>query len=375
LVQVLRKQIAGAVALFALSLVYVWRQPPDGDVTELSRYGHAVLDGQLPYRDFALEYPPGSTALFTPPALGHYVTWYRLENALAWTAVIVLTGLLLATLRPSDTRRNAILLAAVALVPLVLSPFALIRFDGWPTALVLAALYCLLRGRPSLGLVLLALGVLVKAWPLALLPIVLIYRVPVRAVVLFCVVLVVVLAPFVVITPHGSYNGLLAQPNRHLEYETLGASALFAVGAPVRLYFETGSFSVAGSGADEIATLQSLLQLGLIAAIAVVFARSRRGPTELVAAAAATVAVVGVAGKVLSPQFLLWLAPFAALADTAALVLFAGACVATRLVFTGAFGELADLPSGTVALLAVRNALLLAMTGVLIAATLRRRPE
>jgi hypothetical protein len=143
----------------------------------------------------------------------------------------------------------------------------------------------------------------------------------------------------------------------------------------VRLYFETGSFSVAGSGADEIATLQSLLQLGLIAAIAVVFARSRRGPTELVAAAAATVAVAGVAGKVLSPQFLLWLAPFAALADTAALVLFAGACVATRLVFTGAFGELADLPSGTVALLAVRNALLLALTGVLIAATLRRRPE
>src|SRR5690348_15422749 len=45
----MRKQVAAAVALFALSLIFIWRGSPDGDVAEFSRYGNAVLDGQLPY--------------------------------------------------------------------------------------------------------------------------------------------------------------------------------------------------------------------------------------------------------------------------------------------------------------------------------------
>jgi hypothetical protein len=367
----MRKQIAAAVALFGLSLIFIWRGSPDGDVIEFGRYGHAVLDGQLPYRDFHLEYPPGAIPLFTLPALGHYVTWFRLENALAWVAVIVLAGALLDTLRPRD-RLNPLVLASVALVPLLLGPFTLMRFDGWPTALVLAALLCLVRGRPTLALGLLAVGAVVKAWPLALLPLFVAYGVPRRALVVCGAVLVLALAPFAVLTPGGAYNGLMAQPNRHLEYETIGASALFALGRPVRLYFETGSFSVAGSGANTIATLQSLVQLAMIVLIVVVFVRSQRGPQQLVTAVAATVAVAAVLGKVLSPQFLLWLAPFVALADLAALVLFLAACACTRGLFLGSFRALSELHRGMVALLAVRNVLLLGTTGALLRAAWRR---
>jgi hypothetical protein len=367
----MRKQIAAAVALFALSLLFIWRGSPDGDVAEFSRYGHAVLDGQLPYRDFHLEYPPGAIPLFTLPALGEYVTWFRLENALAWIAVIVLTGLLLEEVRRED-RRNPLLLGVVALVPLLLGPFTLMRFDGWPTAFVLGALLCLVRGRPALGLALLALGTVVKAWPIALLPIILLYGVPKRALVLCGAVLVLALAPFAVLSPGGAYNGLMAQPNRHLEYETIGASALFALGRPVRLYFETGSFSVAGSGANTIATLQSALQLLGVALVAFLFARSRRGPPQLVAAAGATVAVAAVLGKVLSPQFLLWIAPFAALADFTALVLFVAACAGTRGLFLGSFRSLSELHHGPVAVLAVRNMFLLGTTGALLRQAARR---
>jgi Glycosyltransferase family 87 len=367
----MRKQVAAAVALFALSLIFIWRGPPDGDVVEFSRYGHAVLDGQLPYRDFHLEYPPGAIALFTLPALGEYVTWFRLENALAWIAVIVLVGALLATLRPRQ-RWNPFLLATVALVPLLLGPFTLMRFDAWPTALSLAAVLCLVRGRPSLAFGLLAVGVVVKAWPIALLPLFVASGVPRRAVAVFGVVLVVALLPFAALTPGGAYNGLMAQPNRHLEYETIGASALFALGRPVRLYFETGSYSVAGSGANAIATLQSLLQVLLVLAVVAIFLRSRRGPSQLVAAAAATVTAAAVAGKVLSPQFLLWIAPFAAVVDLAALGLFVVACACTRGLFLESFRALSELRRGAVALLAVRNVLLLATTGALFKAAWRR---
>jgi uncharacterized membrane protein len=361
----MRKQIAAAVALFALSLIFLWRASPDGDVVEFSRYGHAVLDGRLPYRDFHLEYPPGAIPLFTLPALGEYVTWFRLENALAWIAVIVLAGLLLDTLRPAD-RRNGLLLACVALLPLLLGPFTLMRFDGWPTALVLAALLCLVRRRPSLALALLGVATVVKAWPIALLPVFWLYGVPRRALLAFALVLFAVLVPFTLLTPGGAYNGLMAQPNRHLEYESIGASVLLAVGAPVRLYFETGSFSVAGSGANALATLHSLFQLALVAAVAFLFWRSRRDPRHLVAASAATVAVAAAFGKVLSPQFLLWVVPFVALVDGMALLLFLGAALATRGVFDGWFGSLRELNDGAIALLAVRNALLVGTTGALL---------
>src|SRR5262249_59880171 len=90
-------------------------------------------------------------------------------------------------LRPRD-RLNPVLLASVALVPLLLGPFTLMRFDGWPTALALAALLCLLRGRPTLGLALLAVGAVIKAWPLVLLPLFVVYRVPRRAPLAFAAV-------------------------------------------------------------------------------------------------------------------------------------------------------------------------------------------
>ncbi len=38
------------------------------DVTGYQRYGSLVVGGAVPYRDFELEYPPGSLALFVPPA-------------------------------------------------------------------------------------------------------------------------------------------------------------------------------------------------------------------------------------------------------------------------------------------------------------------
>jgi uncharacterized membrane protein len=360
----MRKQVAAAVGLFSLSLIFLWRARPDGDIVEFSRYGHAVLDGQVPYRDFALEYPPGAIAVFTPPALGEYVTWFRVETALTWIVVIALTGMLLARVRPDD-RWNMLRLAAVALTPLILGPFALMRFDGLPTALVLAAFLCLLVQRATLALALLAVAIVVKAWPLALLPLFLVYGVPKRALIVFASVLVLALAPFAVVSPGGAYNGLRVQPDRHLEYETLGASALFALHRPVSLYFETGSYSVSGSGANAIANLQSALQLAAVAAIAFVFARSRRGPDELIAAAAATVAAVAVLGKVLSPQFLLWIAPFAAIADLTALALFLAACACTRGLFLGSFRSLVELRSGSVALLTVRNVLLVGTVAAL----------
>jgi hypothetical protein len=134
----------------------------------------------------------------------------------------------------------------------------------------------------------------------------------------------------------------------------------------VHLFFESGSFSVSGSGADVIADVQSAMQLAGVLVLALLYRRSARRPADLAAAAAATVAVVAVAGKVLSPQYLIWVAPFAALCDLPALALFGVACLAARGLTLAPYRELHELHTGSVTLLAARNAFLVATGAALI---------
>ena len=262
--------------------------------------------------------------------------------------------------------------ARQALVPFVLGPLALMRFDPWPTALVLGALLALQRRHPTLALTLLAAGALVKTWPLLLLPLFLVHGVPRRAWAAFVGVFAAGWLPFALLAHGGVYNSAVGQVNRHLEFESVGASILFALDRPVHLFFEAGSFSVSGSGADAIARIQSALQLLGVVLIAWLYRRSGRRPADLLAATAATVAVVAVAGKVLSPQYLIWVAPFAALCDASALVVFGVACLAARGLTLGPYRQLHELHTGSVTLLAIRNAAFVATAGLLLRRLLPR---
>jgi hypothetical protein len=81
-------------------------------------------------------------------------------------------------------------------------------------------------------------------------------------------------------------------------------------------------------------------------------------------------------GKVLSPQYVIWLAPFAALAwawgERAVAALTAAAIVLTQVEFPGRYFDLVDERTGVILVVAARNALLLAALGVLLARL--RRP-
>ena len=86
------------------------------------------------------------------------------------------------------------------------------------------------------------------------------------------------------------------------------------------------------------------------------------GARLFVTGAATTLAVVVSAGKVLSPQFLLWLVPAALLVGgrygRLALATTVGALVATQLYFPVRYWDLVALETGPIALLVIRNALL-----------------
>ncbi len=97
----------------------------------------------------------------------------------------------------------------------------------------------------------------------------------------------------------------------------------------------------------------------------------------VLAAGAAVVAFVAL-GKVLSPQFLIWLLPLVALVPGrrgfASMMLVASACVLTRGWFPDRYWALVrDADGWAVALLLARDLLLVALAALLVAGLLRPR--
>src|SRR2546426_4996530 len=112
------------------------------DTPVYQRYGDAIAHGQVPYRDFAVEYPPGALPAFALPALGHaepaaFGRYRRVFEALMWAcgaAILLVTATSLRLLE-ADGRRTMAVLAFLATAPLALGSVVLSRFDLWPAAL------------------------------------------------------------------------------------------------------------------------------------------------------------------------------------------------------------------------------------------------
>lgn len=360
------------------------------DTPLYQRYGEAMLDGQVPYRDFELEYPPGALPMFTVPALApeeHYRTAFEVLVALLGAGTVVLVVVALARLGagPSHLVAGA---ALVGLVPLALGSVVLTRYDIWPAFLTAAVLAAALSGRDRLAFGLLGLATVSKVYPAILLPLLLLFawrthgrRRALGGLATFAGAVALVLIPFAILGPGGLLDALTRQADRPLQIESLG-SAILLVGDQLGLYTPTvvngsGSQNLWGALPDGLATGLTVVQVVAVVAIWALFAAGRRGPTELAAASAASVAAFVAFGKVLSPQFLIWLAPLVALvggaAGAAACGLYLLALVLTHAWFPERYWDLVGLAAGPTWLLAARDALLVALAAVLAVATARGR--
>ena len=281
------------------------------------RYGLELRAGKLPYRDFAVEYPPGALAVFIAPTyvdghgnLSDYERWFgRLMCLLG-----VCTLLLVALAHPTPWG-----LALVAVSPLLIGTLAPERFDLWPTLLTVAAVVALLRDRHLLGWALLAAAVATKIYPLSLLPLAAVWtfrrrgRIELeRCLAAGLAVAAVVFGPFLVLAPHGLWASISTQATRSIQIESLVASYLMAVGNPPR-GFASGLGSVAIHGYGKYAAATSVVQLAALIGIWTAFARGAATPERFLRYSAAGVCAFIAFGKVFSPQYLIWLVPLVAL--------------------------------------------------------------
>lgn len=361
------------------------------DTPTYQRYGDAVVEGgAVPYRDFSLEYPPGALPVFILPSLAptdDYRTIFEVLMAAAGAAMVVLV---VATLAAGGAGRRRLYAAAAfaGLAPLALGPVVLTRFDLWPAMLTVGTLAALVSGRDRLGFGILGLAATAKIYPLVLLPIALVYvgrrrgaREAGICLAVLAGVLVLVLVPFAVLSPDGLLDSFERQTGRPLQVETLGASALLGANqlgwyAPT-VVSSFGSQNLAGNLPDALATVQTVLQVAAVIATWLLFAVSRGRQEQLLAGAAAAVAAFVCLGKVLSPQFLIWLVPIVPLVaggyGLVASGLLLAALVLTHLWFPSQYWDLVDLQGTPAWLLVWRNAALLVLVVVLTVAIRRVR--
>jgi Glycosyltransferase family 87 len=383
------KLTAAAVGLFLVSLTLLhwgWYQHAlILDTVEYHRYGSAVMDGKVPYRDFGVEYPPGALPLFAAPAVGKpdftlYNREFQVLMALCGAAALASMAVALRALGAS-VERTVAALGFFALAPLLLGSVILYRYDLWPAALTVAGIAGVLAGRQRLGFGALGLGIAAKAFPAVVLPPALVYvwRTRGRREALVCVgvtaaVSAVVVVPFLAIAPHGVWKSIADQASRPLQIESLGSAILLAAhhlgGLALTMVSSHGSQNLGGSLPDAVGTASSALLAVVLLAIWVAAARGPATPERLVRYAAASLVAFAALGKVLSPQFLIWLLPLVPLVrgrrGLVASGLLALALLLTQIWFPIRYWDLVAFDAFPSWALLARDLVLVALLAVLI---------
>jgi hypothetical protein len=192
---------------------------------------------------------------------------------------------------------------------------------------------------------------------------------------LFAAVLAAFFVPFLVVGPDGVAESLGGQLSRPLQLESLGAAVLLSlhslVGLDVEMVASHGSQNVGGALGDVVGVLQTVVQVSVLAVVLVAFARGEMGRERFVRYAAAAVLAFVAFGKVLSPQFLIWLVPLVPLVagrrGLAASGLLALALVLTQLWFPFRYWDWVNtFDGGVTAVVLVRDLALVATLAILL---------
>ncbi len=355
------------------------------DLYVYQQYAILLHEGQRPYLDFAFEYPPlAALPLWLAGVFG------RDTEPIAWTfgvlmALSLVAGQQLAA-RLAGRGRAAVTVAwLLVLTPVLVGASVRTHFDPLPIAITLAGLLALARERRELGFVLLGLGTMTKLFPGLLAVVALIWlagrgewREAIRLGAIFTAVVLAISLPF---AGAGYVDSFRFHLDRPVQIESTAASVLFALGdsdvtgtnlRPDR--FKSNGLDGGHAGAVE-ALFAGLLVLALTAIV--LLAARRPGHRHMVLCGFAALLAFVTLGKVFSPQYVIWMVPFAALAwvwgERAVGLLVAAAIVLTHVEFPSRYFDLINVKTDVVLIVAARNALLLVALVVLAASLARSR--
>jgi glycosyl transferase family 87 len=368
-----RVALALLVVGWALTLwVAPWSNERVNDLFVYRGFAEPLLDGGLPYRAFAFEYPPLAPPLIALPGLlgtgEESFRWAFAIWTLAGAAAVVLLCGALARVTGGDSRRA---MFAAALMPLLLGALVRTHFDVFPVAILLGGLLLLCRDRPRAGLAVLGLGAMTKLFPLVAVPVALAWlvargrrREAWQGGLACAATIAVVTLGAVAASPDGATDAVRYHLDRPVQIESSPAIVLLgldAVGAGDAV--SVSSHRSDGLLHDADGAVAALFAGALVGLVALLAARVGRAPRELVLASLAGTLAFALCGKVLSPQFMIWVLPLGALAfawrSHALAASIAAAALLTQIEFPAHYFDVVARDPLALALVALRNAALL----------------
>lgn len=364
-----------------------WADESVNDLFVYRSYADLFLDGLLPFRDVAFEYPPlGALPLWLAGLAGTEAEPYRVAFALLMLATalvaLALCGRLAALTEGSSTRA----LLAFAALPLLAGAMVRTHFDLVPVALVLGALVAIAAGRVEAGFALAGVGALTKLFPLLVAVMALAWllgrgdrRAAMRGTAALAATVAVLGGAWVALSPEGAWNAIAYHVERPVQVESVPAAVLYAgdglgVSDAPEAVFSHRSDGLSHPAGKELAALAAAVLMALLGWLAVAAWR-RPGARALVLAALAAIAASATLGKVLSPQFLVWIAPLGALAAAWRMWPLAAAVAAATLLtlaeFPSRYFDVVDGEPVALALVGLRDAAMLAVVALAVRALWR----
>ncbi len=331
---------------------------------------HAVAHGTKAYGGLDYEYPPATLPLLIAPlAAGGDDSGQAYHQRTIWlygaldVACVLLLGFLMRRRAPIEL---ALALGLYSVSVLVLGRLALTRFD------LVAGVAILLAGHsarsPGRAGAWIGLAGAIKLVPLAAAPALTRRGGSLRLLAAAAAVPVAVQIAYALWSGELGLGWIGYHAGRDPEIESWAAvlaDVARGLGAHAGTAFDHGSQNVTGTAAR---WLGRLFAVASVAAALLVARRARRADCDPALALLTALALLVALAPVLSPQYLLWLAPLSAyLAPRFPLqaVLLALASVLTRVELHSAFDDLPSFSWGAIALVALRNAALVVFAVVL----------
>jgi Glycosyltransferase family 87 len=392
-----------------LCLAILWmsisavRHPMTGtDVGIYYRYALNLLGGEVPYQDFSVEYPPFALLPIVLPALINfglkhqhdyegYFKIFVLQNVI----LTVLTGFVTfkiaawKSLQSSGQALKLYILLTASLLAVVLQ-----RYDAFPTLLTALSVWALISDRPLLSGAALGFSIAAKIYPIVLIPVLGLYWVIRRRyfdalkIGIGCLVAIaLVFLPSIPLEFNTLFSFLTYHKLRGLQMETLPAGLLFIAQklklTTLGIEFNYGAMHLKSPIAT--ATLAWLPLIFLLLYAIAIWGYFKRSQLERKASSAYDQSLINcvflvllvfiISNKVFSPQYLIWLIPFAACLPIRQASLFLGICILSTLIFPLMYRDLIATYSIPVLLLNIRNFLALGLTLGLMADAFRLPPS
>ena len=359
-------------------------------------YSSLITHSIWPYRDFAVEYPPLALLFITLPRLiASHLSSYIMVYAGQLLVFDLIAMYFIASLCQILKINQWKTLGIYTLALLAIGPIIVFRFDLIPAVTTLAAVYTLIRGHHKLAWGLLAVGALIKIYPLILAPIFLIYqlsrnqrREAVMGMTTFVITGIVLLLPAVILSPGGLWDSIAYHAQRGLQIESTYASILellYAVGIiDLDFRFSSGSINLVSPLADIIGGFSFVVTtIGLLTIYWLFFKKVRKASGTddhaiatgndaalLINYFAITILVFILTSKVFSPQYIIWILPFIPLITgkwrNVCCLLFIMVGLMTFFIYPKYYAGIEHSELITLGMLVVRNIVLIIMTILII---------